>query len=295
MEHDATVLDGGVATELQRAGRSMRAPWWSADVLLDEAGRALLRRVHEEYAAAGADVLTAATFRCTRRAAREAGADPATAARLIGVALRIVREAAGDRPVRVAASLAPVEDCYRPDLVPDDATLADEHGWMADRFRAEAVDLVLVETMNTVREASCATAAVTRRGLPAWTSFVCRPDGRLLSGEDIGDAAQAAEAAGAGAVLVNCTTPAASKRALRRARLRYAGPLGAYPNLEDRRGISPAASVDRYLPAGVDGAQFADWARRGRDELGLTIVGGCCGSTPGHIAVLRRALSADGG
>jgi S-methylmethionine-dependent homocysteine/selenocysteine methylase len=294
MANDLTVLDGGVATELQRLGRSVRAPLWSADVLRDRAGRALLRRVHEAYVDAGADVLTADTFRCTRRAAREAGADPATAAGLIEAAIQIARAAAGDRPVRVAASLAPVEDCFRPDLVPDDAILADEHDWMADRFHAVSVDLVLIETMNTSREASCATAAVTRRGLTAWTSFVCRPDGRLLSGDDIGDAACAAEAAGSSAVLVNCTTPAATDRALREARRRYAGPLGAYPNLEDRTAIAAGTPVDRYVPAGVDDSGFAEWGRRRRDELGLTIVGGCCGSSPDHIVALCRALRADG-
>ena len=101
--------------------------------------------------------------------------------------------------------------------------------------------------------------------------------------------------AGAQAVLVNCTTPKGTDRALRRARLRYAGTLGAYPNLEDRTGISPATPVDRYVPAGVDGTPFADWARSRREELDLAIVGGCCGSTPSHIAALRSALSPDGG
>lgn len=290
MKRDTTVLDGGVATELQRAGRSVTAPWWSAGVLLDDAGRGLLRQVHEAYADAGADVLTADTFRCTRRAAREAGVDPATAANLIGIALRIAREAAAGRTAEVAASLAPVEDCYRPDLVPADAVLSREHDWQAERFRCEGVELVLIETMNTVREAVRATTAVTRHGMRAWTSFVCRPDGRLLSGEDMGEAAAAVQAAGAETVLVNCTTPGGTDRALAAARRRYSGAMGAYPNLEDRSGLAEAEAVDRHVPLGVKADPFARHLRHARNCWGLSVVGGCCGSTPDHISALRHRL-----
>jgi S-methylmethionine-dependent homocysteine/selenocysteine methylase len=295
------ILDGGLATELQRHGVPVRAPWWAGRALLDPQGRELLTRIHARYVAAGAGVLTADTFRGNLRAAGRTGISTAEAAALIGVAVDVarrgVRRAAGGREIRVAASMAPVEDCYRPELVPPDRTLVREHRWMAAQLAAAGVDLVLAETMNTTREAVAATEAATESGLPVWVSFVCADDGRLLGGEDVGAAARAVIAAGAGAVLVNCTGTAGTGRALRRLREATSGPIGAYPNVEDRSGLPPATPVDRHLPAAVDPAGFAEQGVRWWSGLGVTLLGGCCGTTPEHIAALRSALevaSADG-
>ncbi|MEV6814955.1 homocysteine S-methyltransferase family protein [Micromonospora sp. NPDC051296] len=282
------VLDGALGTELQRHGRSVTAPWWTAHCLLDVAGRRLVARVHSEYAAAGADVLTADTFRTTPRTAYRSGADATAAAGLVRVAVTLAREAAATvpRPVLVAGSVAPIEDCYRPDLVPDDAVLRTEHAWLADQLAGAGVDLVLVETMNTVREAVAAVRAVRAHGLPAWASFVCTAGARLLSGEDVAAAAAAVRGAGASAVLVNCTDPAGTEQALRRLRQVDAGLAGAYPNLEDRGELPPATPVDRHLPPTMSPDAFAGlWD--GARWRGLGIVGGCCGSTPAHIAALR--------
>ncbi|MFG3423615.1 homocysteine S-methyltransferase family protein [Micromonospora sp. NPDC049460] len=288
------VLDGGLGTELQRHGRSVSAPWWTARCLLDAEGRRLVSRIHGAYVAAGADVLTADTFRTTLRTAYRAGTDEATAAGLVRTAVALARQAAdpavAGRRVLVAASVAPVEDCYRPDLVPGAAVLRREHGWLADRLARAGVDLALVETMNTVREAVAATRAVREHGLPAWVSFVCTGDARLLSGEDVAAAADAVRAAGAAAVLVNCTDPAGTDRALRRLRAAGPGLLGAYPNVEDRSGVPPATPVDRYLPPRLTPDAFADLWTAWR-PVGLGVVGGCCGTTPAHIAALRSRLA----
>jgi S-methylmethionine-dependent homocysteine/selenocysteine methylase len=76
------------------------------------------------------------------------------------------------RDIFVAGSLSPLEDCYRPDLVPDDAALAREHGAQA-RFLAEAgVDLILAETHNTIREAVAAVRAAKATGVPVFVSLV---------------------------------------------------------------------------------------------------------------------------
>lgn len=288
------VLDGALGTELQRHGRPVTAPWWTARCLLDAAGQRLVTRVHAEYAAAGADVLTADTFRTTPRTAHRCGADATAAARLVRVAVALAREAAAtvSRPVLVAGSVAPIEDCYRPDLVPDDAVLRTEHAWLADQLARTGVDLVLAETMNTAREAVAAVHAARAHGLPVWTSFVCTDGGRLLSGEDVAGAASAVRAAGASAVLVNCTDPAATEQALRRLRQVDAGPLGAYPNLEDRAGLPPATPVDRYLPPTLPPDAFAGlWAAP--PWQGLGIAGGCCGCGPQHIEALRARWPPD--
>jgi S-methylmethionine-dependent homocysteine/selenocysteine methylase len=178
--------------------------------------------------------------------------------------------------------MAPVEDCYRPDLVPADDELRTEHAWLATELSRAGVDTVLVETMNTAREARTALSAVRETGSRAWVSFACTAGARLLSGEPLAEAAKAVEADGAAMVLVNCTSPAHTEECLRVLAGTCAGPIGAYPNLEDRDGTPAGARTPEA---------FGDLAARWRDDYGLALVGGCCGSTPEHIAAMTASLA----
>ena len=103
-----TVLDGPMGTELTRRGVALPLPAWSA-IALDEAPE-LVAAVHRDYVAAGATVHTANTFRTKRRTVGSRWEE------LARRAVRIARESVGGW--RVAGSIAPLEDCYRPDLQP---------------------------------------------------------------------------------------------------------------------------------------------------------------------------------
>src|SRR5262245_12472774 len=120
------LLDGATGTELERRGLRTTLPLWSARALL-EAPRTLLA-IHREYVEAGARALTANTFRTQRRTLAR-GALGARAAELTALALKLAREAAQSAPQDcwVLGSDPPLEDCYRPDLAPDDSVLAAEH------------------------------------------------------------------------------------------------------------------------------------------------------------------------
>ncbi|MGC4746923.1 homocysteine S-methyltransferase family protein [Micromonospora sp. DT201] len=252
------LLDGGLATELQRAGLSVCSPWWTTAALRDESDRRLLRQVHAAYVAARADVLTANTFRTNLRALERAGVSAELAVTYVqrAVADAVAASKTADRQVSVAASVAPLEDCYQPSLVPDDRTLRVEHDWLLGALADTEVDLILVETMNTSREALTAARASTRRGLRTFVSFVCGDGGRLLSGEPIADAARRVEDA----------------------------------NVEDRSSLPENMPVDQYVPVrdGPDGfaGTAADWVERYQ----LGVVGGCCGTTPEHIEALAARL-----
>lgn len=283
MNPPVTLLDGGTGTELQRRGVPVRPPWWTSGALRTGRGRAVLTAVHADYVAAGARVVTANTFRCNLRALRRAGLDEAGAATLVRRAVDAARSACGTGAVRVVASMAPVEDCYRPDLVPDAATLRAEHGWLARQLVAAGVDTVLVETMSSTVEVRTAVAAVLAAGARAWASLVPGPGALLLSGEPVARAVRALERDGAGAVLVNCASLLDTEASLRVMTEVAGGPIGAYPNVEDRAGIPAATHVDRHVPAGVSPARFAAVAHRWVDAYPIRFLGGCCGTTPAHI------------
>jgi homocysteine S-methyltransferase len=285
------VLDGPKGTELQRFGLSVTDPWWTTVALLTGDGRRLLRRIHHEYVSAGADVVTANTFRTNLRTLRRAGVAEDRAWALVRDAVTDARSAVGASGDRVlAASMSPVEDCYQPSLVPPAGELRHEHGWLAGQLAAEGVELVIAETMNTMREAVIVAETCVSLDLPVWVSFVCGAGGRLLSGEPIDAAARAVATAGASAVLVNCTELEHLDEALKILAAECPVPIGAFPNLEDRSGIAAWTAVDRHVPTRCTPQEFAAELARSADFFDLSIVGGCCGTTPQHVRALRERL-----
>jgi len=277
----ALVLDGATGTELERRGLRTPPPLWSAHALLDDPET--VHRVHADYAAAGAELLTANTFRTQRRTLSQAGLGD-RAAELTTLAVSLARRAAGSRSA-VLGSSPPLEDCFSPERVPDDDVLAREHGEHAHNLAAAGADAVLVETMNTVREAAAAARAARTAGLPVLVSFTCWRGARLLSGEPLDTAIEAVRDSDPIAVLVNCLPPAnlgACLPALAGSRL----PFGVYPNL----GAPVDRPDDAAVAARTDDHTPAELAGRAREWLaaGARIVGGCCGTTPDHVAALTQ-------
>jgi S-methylmethionine-dependent homocysteine/selenocysteine methylase len=287
------LLGGGVATELQRAGMPVHDPWWTSRALLTDAHRQTLRSVHEAALGAGARVVTANTFRANLRTLSRTRLDDAGKAWIVHAAVGVAaaaRNEAGRPEALVAGSIGPVEDCYRPELVPADDELRAEHGWLVRELSRAGVDLYLIETMNTVREAEIALERVRAADGHAWVSFVCGADATLLSGEKLADAARAV--ADAEVVLVNCTSPGNTETALAALREVRDGPIGAYPGIEDRTGLPAYEHVDRALPAALDPAGFAALLASWRDRYGLSVLGGCCGTSPAHLAAVGERVAA---
>lgn len=284
------MLDGGLATELHHMGIAMQPPRWSAQALLSSRGRAAVQRAHAEFLAAGADVITANTFRTNLRALRNVGEGAAAVERLTRVAVKLADRAVaehGNARAVVAASVAPVEDCYDPSAVPDDRTLELEHDFFASVLAGLGVKVALIETMNCIREAEIAARAVHRCGITPWVSLVCGPDARLLSGEPVLDATRAVAGAGAEAVLLNCSGLAHTRRALgamSASELR----IGAYPNVEDRSRVESLTGAP--LPASLGPAEFAAELSGLARDFSLSLVGGCCGARPAHIRRLAASI-----
>lgn len=291
VDNDLVLLDGGVATELQRAGLSVQAPWWATRALLTDANRRILQTAHEAYLAAGARVITANTFRANLRALRQTRLDDAGQAWMVHAAVGVASAARNSARVQaavVAGSIGPAEDCYRPDLVPPDGDLRAEHGWLVQQLTRSGVGLFLIETMNTLREARIALEQALSVGGRAWVSFVCADGATLLSGEKLADAALAVARDGAEAVLVNCTSPANTETALGVLSEVRPSLIGAYPNIEDRTSLPGHQHVDRYLPPTLDPDEFAELLAGWRARYHLDILGGCCGTSPAHLAALSR-------
>jgi len=262
------VLDGAMGTELERLGIPSELPLWSARGVI-EAPETVLA-IHRAYAAAGAQALTANTFRTQRRTLDHAGQGH-RAGELTTRAVALAREAAAERGLFVLGSAPPLEDCFRPELVPDQATLAREHGEHARHLVEAGADAILVETINSIREAVAAVRAARECGALVLASFVSRRHARLLSGEPLDEAVDAVAPFGPLAVGVNCLPPGAVPACLavlQRADL----PFLVYANLI---GPGEQRSPQEYARCAQD------WI-----QAGARIVGGCCGTRPEHIRAL---------
>ena len=268
------VLDGPMGTELARRGVPTQGESWSATAL--RIAPDVVGAIHNDYAIAGATVHTANTFRTKRRTL---GADWES---LVGRAVQIAR-ASVPKDHRVAGSIAPVRDCYRPDLSPGAAAF-EEHLELARALATAGVDLILCETFPQPEEAVAAVQAAVTTGLEVWVALTAGPDGSLMASGAMTTAAKACADAGAKIVLANCIAAARTLpyvEALASAGVAF----GAYANAgskEDGIGwdADPRHGADRY----------ALLARSWR-EAGACVVGGCCGTSPSHIERLAHLTS----
>lgn len=273
------VLDGATGSELLRRGVASAGKLWGVGALLEAPDE--VRRVHRDYAAAGAEAVTAATFRVAPYSLRKAGLEE-RAPELAALAVRLAREGGPD--TLVFASQTTLEDCYRPDLVPDDETLRREHAATAAVLAGAGADALLLETFNTVREARIAAAAAVATGLPVMVSFACVSGARLLSGEDAGEAAAAIALPGVVAAGANCTAVGVELSALSAMAAATPLPLVAYANNAWFEDDSVWLTAEPVSPSRYGFCALA-WL-----AVGARLVGGCCGTNPEHIAALSYHL-----
>jgi S-methylmethionine-dependent homocysteine/selenocysteine methylase len=298
MRGEVVLLDGAVGSELVRRG--VRWRWHGLRTNADE-----VRALHEEYLAAGAEVIRTNTFQLNHRTylnvfrnrdhMRHIGAPSleTRATELLKRAVVLAQEARAraGREAAIAGVMAPLEHCFRPDLAPPADQARREHGEIAATLAAAGVDLLLLESMNTIGEACAAAEAARSTGLAVWASFVLGPEGDILSGESLADGVRALEARGVELVAVNCAPPDDVTTAVARVRAATTGPIGAWAHIGK---FDPPSWKFEFHPQFTQTedwppARYAERARAWR-AAGAQLLGGCCGTTPHHIRALRESL-----
>lgn len=293
---DLMVLDGGLATELERRGYDVSGGLWSARALLD--APEMIGAVHEAYLTAGADCVTTATYQVSREGFLEAGLPADAAERAWRRAIEIADEARRRQVARtgrqawVAASVGPYgailhdgsEYTGRYQL-PFDALAAFHRSrleWMLD----SPVDLLACETLPSLDEALAIVDAMTALPrLRGWISFTCADDSRTVHGERIADCAAALDAVDqVVAVGVNCTAPQFVSSLIAEIRRVSSKPIVVYPNSGEA--WDAAAREWRGL---ADSADYATHVREWHAG-GASWIGGCCRTGPEHIRQVRAIV-----
>jgi homocysteine S-methyltransferase len=299
------ILDGALATELERRGADLDDPLWSAKVLLERPE--LIEAVHYDYFRAGADVGTSASYQATFAGFAARDLDESRARELLRLSVDLVRRArdrfwedpanrVGRRFPLVAASIG----CYGA-FLHDGSEYSGDYGLSREELRefhrprletlADAgPDLLAFETIPSKLEAEAVLSLLAEIDAPpappACLSFSCRSSREVSHGESFADCAALAAASRAiVAVGVNCTAPRFVSGLLEAFPGSLAKHRMAYPNSGElwdgvRHAWAAGGTPERPLEE-----QAPQWYR-----LGARILGGCCRTTPDTIAALRRRL-----
>ncbi|MBU9856642.1 homocysteine S-methyltransferase family protein [Rahnella bonaserana] len=292
------ILDGGMGRELARMGAPFRQPEWSALALME--APQFVRAAHDAFIAAGSQVITTNSYAVVPFHVGE-GVFAEQGAALIALSGKLAREAADAAPAKVlvAGSLPPVLGSYRPDLF-EPVAAKKLLQVLVDNLTGN-VDVWLAETQSSVAEVEAVRDVLGDDPRPLWLSFTLQdnldPQGNALlrSGESVAEAVNAALRISAGAVLFNCSRPEVMATAVKTARAALTAQgsaldIGVYANAfepsDNTRGANEGLSKMRQ---DTDPAGYLDFAKDWVAQ-GATMVGGCCGIGPEHIAALKQAF-----
>ncbi len=291
------MLDGALATELERQGADLNDPLWSARCLIESP--ALISQVHMDYLQAGADVITSATYQASVKGFQDRGLDEQQAIAMLQLGISLACAARDDfwssaenRPGRlkplVAASVGPFGAClhdgseYHGNYAAGWAQVESFHRSRLDILAACGADILAFETIPSLREAEILLDLLSRyQGQYAWLSFSCRDETHVSHGERLSEGADlASRHPQVAAVGINCTAPRFVTALLESVNVLEC-PLLAYPN----SGETWRASDNQWVGQGSDTVDYAAWF-----HAGARLIGGCCRTGPEDIARVRSTL-----
>lgn len=296
------VLDGAFGTELARRGFDTNDELWSAKALFEQPE--LVRDVHYDYYAAGADVSTSASYQATVEGFEKKGFTREQAKELIVRSVQLVQQArdiflqtqpAGkDRPRPLAAAsvgpygayLADGSE-YRGDYRASRAELADFHAERLSLLVGAKPDILAVETMPLLEEALAVLDNLKHHPeAGAWVSFSCADETHTCGGDDVADCARLLDKnPQVAAIGVNCTAPQYVASLVKRIHAHTAKPVVVYPNTGETYDAVTKTWHGSEVP-------YHGYVRQWY-EAGARLIGGCCRTTPDDIrgiAALRQHL-----
>ena len=258
---------------------------WSAQFLIDSPN--LVKEVHQAYVDVGAQVITTNTY-STIPSYLEKENKTHLMKDLIKKAGAIAREVAdaNNQETLVAGSLPPLDESYRPDLVPEEKESIPIYEELIEELNAY-VDIFLCETVSSIAETSNILKAVknkAKQDKKIWLSWTLLEDKSctLRSKETIEEAFQLAESFNPDAYLFNCTDPIAITEGIKKLSKLTEKPIGCYPNVF---GVPFDWTLDNDVqvePRNLSVEQFVKY-KNSWEDLGASIIGGGCWLGPENI------------
>jgi len=298
---DALFLtDGGIETTLI-FHQGLDLPLFAAfDLLKDEEGTEALRRYYEPYLELAREqglgfVLESPTWRASPRWARELGYSTEQLEDLNRRAIALMEELrdrheSGGAPIVISGCIGPQDDGFSPTTKLSADEARDYHVGQIATFAGTAADMVAAITLTYADEATGIAQAAEQAGLPSAISFTLETDGRLPSGQALGEAIEQVDAETGSApayYMINCAHPTHFEAVLDRGAPwthRIQG-LRANASTRSHAELDASEELDEGDPADL-GARYAAL----REALPkLNVLGGCCGTDHRHVAEIRNA------
>jgi S-methylmethionine-dependent homocysteine/selenocysteine methylase len=290
------VTDGGIETTLIFHDGLDLPEFAAFHLLRDDEGTAALRRYYEPYAQLARQrgvglVLESPTWRASPRWAEQIGYSleelDALNRRAIDLMVELRDEySTGAAPVVISGCIGPQDDGYDPSVLLSAEAAEEYHSVQIGTFADTEADMVAAITMTYADEAIGVTRAAIAAGLPAAISFTVETDGRLPSGQPLGDAIEETDAAtdaGPAYYMINCAHPT-----------HFDAVLGDEPWRERIRGLRANASTKSH--AELDEAEELDdgdprdlgerYAALAGKLPALNVLGGCCGTDHRHVTAV---------
>lgn len=197
----------------------------------------------------------------------------------LGIAIDLAKEASNGL-AKVLGSIAPAEDCYRPDLFPGKDVIYNEIKQIADWMSEKSIDGFLIETMNNLSEAEICIRAISDYATPVWISFNLATSSTLLSGEKLEKVFEMVNKYNIECLMINCTPLDRTLKSIYILSNNYSGQWGIYPNL----------GLGEPSPDGIITSVYSDEKFINLIDTALTnganVLGGCCGVSPRHIQMI---------
>jgi homocysteine S-methyltransferase len=286
MFENPTLLDGGFSTALEELGNTLNTSLWSGELLKSHPDQ--VRKAHQLFADAGAEVLITSSYQITFPGCLVQG----WSEKEVEASLLSSTELARFPGVKVAASVGPYGAYladgseYRGNYGLSKQELKDFHRDRLKVLISSNPDLLAVETIPELTEAQAIIELLSEIAptMPFWISFSCKSETELCSGEKFSDAVSLVNSSSSAvAVGINCTKPSLISSLLKSATSNI--PFVVYPN----SGREWDAVAKKWLGPVNSSFEISDieaWK-----SLGATVIGGCCGVSPRDISELRTFVS----
>ncbi|MCI2252993.1 homocysteine S-methyltransferase [Domibacillus sp. PGB-M46] len=303
-EFPVIVLDGAMATELERHGCQLNDSLWSARVLMETPE--LIKQVHLDYFQAGADCAITASYQATIDGFARHGLTAEETISVIQASVRIAVQtrdefwqSLDDKTSRpkplVAASVGPYGAFladgseYRGDYKLTEEELIEFHRPRIQALIEAGADLLACETIPNLTEAK-ALARLLQEEFPetyAWISFSAKDGQHISSGERIADCARELEPVSQiAAIGVNCTAPEFMPELIREMKRASSKPVMVYPNLGE------VYDAETKTWSGAPDMEAYSQHTRHWHECGAQLIGGCCRTKPSDIETIAHWVRA---
>ena len=283
-------LDGALGSILLDRANKSSSGLWSAQFLFDDPEA--IKSLYEDYIGVGSDLITTNTY-STIPSYLNKEKISAKMPELVDIAGKLAKEVADRHEhVRVAGSLPPLEESYRPDLVLTEGEALPIYKTLIEGL-LPYVDIFLCETISSIQETQNVLKALDlyNKEIPIWLSWTLKEDKKdlLRSGESIEEAFKLAEKYNPEAYLFNCTDPNAISSGIEVLLNLTDKPIGGYPNVFS---VPDGWTLDNdveTLKNDLTKESFSSFCKVWQVK-GASIFGGCCGVGPELMAEMITTL-----